>query len=1058
MRSRIWLVLVIVALSALIFWLDLAAPAGAACGVLYVAVVLLSLRFPNRKVVLLTAVFCSAMILSAALTAMLSEPWHRSPAQLVTNGFLQLFAVWVAGIFGFHIKGLEVSLLAAKADLEQRVEQRSAELKQATKELQTEIGERERVQRELGHSEAHYFSLIENLPIHVIRKDLDGRFTLASPSFCELIGVPIDKLIGMTDFDFYPTNLAKKYRADDLHVIQTRTVINDVERNQATDGSVSYVQVIKMPIMEGRGDVVGIQGIFWDVTERMQAEDDLRESEARKHAILETAVDCILFLDEAGVVVEVNRAALKILGCSRTQIVGKEFADLFVPPVSKERFRESFSRYQGDGEMGSMLGRRLEFDLAKKNGEHFVAELATQPIPLKGSAGFAMFLRDITDQKKYEADLKSAKETAEAASRAKSQFVANMSHEIRTPMNAIVGITELLLDTELSRSQHDYMAMVRQSSDALLCVINDILDFSKIEAGKLELDNTTFHLHEVVGDAMKALALRAHEKGLELVLRFVPNAPEWVVGDHNRLRQVIFNLVGNAIKFTTVGEVALTVEAETTHEDRVMLKFAVSDTGIGIAPDRRDAVFAAFEQADNSMTRRYGGTGLGLAITSQLVKLMGGRIWVESEEHVETTFHFTCRVSLCDMSSVASMHLEGSSFEGVRVLIVDDHSTSRDVVAETIAAWGMLPTCVENASTALSEVRQCEADGSSFDLLLIDADLVGTGGFSLVEQLQQMDSFAAGLVVLLTTSNHRQQVERCEELGIDAYLTKPVKPSELREAIALACHQIQPSQLSGNRATTESTLPSLNILLTDDSLVNQKVATGLLKRGGHNVAIANNGREALDATKNTAFDLVLMDIQMPELDGFEATQAIRNRERSGSKHVPIIAMTAHAMKSDREACLQAGMDGYVAKPIRASELNQAIAAVLEQRGLTIAKRDTVTQTVDWDKALEIVQGDRQLLAEIADAFVTECPKMVNQLHEALGEDDFVTFQRAAHTLKGSFRYFGVTTGFDLAYKLECFGRDHALQDAPSVLRQVEDELAKIDPELKAFLDSGVIEN
>ena len=1055
MRSRIWLILTIVALSALIFWLDLAAPAGAACGVLYVAVVLLSLRFPNRKIVLLTAAFCSAMILSAATTALFAEPWHRSPAQLITNGLLQLFAVWVAALFAYHIKGLEVSLLAAKAELEERVERRSEQLKQATKELQTEIGERERVQRELGQSEAHYFSLIENLPIHVIRKDLDGRFTLASPSFCELIGVPLDKLIGKTDFEFYPEHLAKKYRADDLHVIQTRTVINDVERNQATDGSVSYVQVIKMPVMEKMGDVVGIQGIFWDVTARMKAEDDLRESEARKHAILETAVDCILFLDEAGVVVEVNRAALKVLGCSRAQIVGKEFADDFVPPESKSRFRESLSRYQGDGEMGSMLGRRLEFEVAKRNGEPFIAELATQPIPLKGSAGFAIFLRDITDQKKYESNLKAAKETAEAASKAKSQFVANMSHEIRTPMNAIVGITELLLDTELTRSQYDYLTMVRQSSDALLCVINDILDFSKIEAGKLELDSSEFHLHEVIGDAMKAMALHAHEKGLELVLRIDPATPEWVVGDHNRLRQVIFNLVGNAIKFTTAGEVALSVEPETTHKDRVMLKFAVADTGIGIAADRREAVFAAFEQADNSMTRRFGGTGLGLAITSQLVQLMGGRIWVESEENVETTFHFTCRVSL---GHASPSRVEITALEGVRILIVDDHSTSRTVVADTVSAWGMLPTCVDNVAVALDTIQESDSDNLRFDLLLIDADLVGSDGFALVEQLQKMDSFDSGIVMLLTTGDHRQRIERCEELRIDAYLTKPVKPSELREAIAVVHEKTDPSDFAANQIAHEQPFPALNILLTDDSLVNQKVATGLLERGGHRVSIANNGREALAATKSTVFDLVLMDIQMPELDGFEATQAIRTRERTRAEHVPIVAMTAHAMKSDRDACLAAGMDGYIAKPIRARELYQTIATVLEECRPEIADGKTEHQAVDWDKALEIVQGDRQLLAEIVDAFVTECPKMVNQLRESLHAEDFVTFQRAAHTLKGSFRYFGATVGFDLAYELECFGSRRELQNAPGVLQQVEDELAKIEPELQAFLESGVMKS
>lgn len=356
MRIQIWLILVLVALSAIIFWLDLAAPAGAACGVLYVSIVLLSLRFVNRRAILFAAAFCSFLIVVAALTATIAKPWLRDPAQLITNGLLQLFAVWVAAVFGFHIKGLELSLRRAKEILEKRVEERSAELQQATQELKTEIGERERAQRELGKSEAHYFSLIENLPIHVIRKDVKGRFTLASPSFCELIGVPLGELIGKTDFDIYPDDLAKKYRADDLQVIRNRAVINDVERNQLTDGSTSYVQVIKMPTIDDDGEVVGTQGIFWDVTARMQAEDDLRESEARKRAIFETAVDCIVFLDESGIVLEVNRAALEILNCAQNELVGREFADILNTPASQQHFREDLLRYQGAGEMGRCWG------------------------------------------------------------------------------------------------------------------------------------------------------------------------------------------------------------------------------------------------------------------------------------------------------------------------------------------------------------------------------------------------------------------------------------------------------------------------------------------------------------------------------------------------------------------------------------------------------------------------------------------------------------------------------------------------------------------------------
>ncbi|MDA1055074.1 MAG: response regulator [Planctomycetota bacterium] len=1055
MKLRIWLVLVIVALSALIFWLDLEAPAGAACGVLYVSVVLLSLQFPNRKSILIAAAFCSFLILAAGLTATVAKPWLREPAQLITNGLLQLFAVWVAAVFGFHIKGLEHSLLSAKDVLEKRVEERSAALQQATQELQTEIGERERAQRELGQSEAHYLSLIENLPIHVIRKDLDGRFTLASPSFCELTGIPLDQLIGKTDHDLYPDNLANKYRADDLHVIQKRTVINDVERNQLPDGTTSYVQVIKMPLIDEHRDVVGIQGIFWDVTDRMQAEDELRESEARKRAIFETAVDCILFLDEAGTVVEVNRAALRILQCTRKEVLGKEFSDIFVTPVSQQRFRENLSRYQGAGEMGSMLGRRMEVELQRKTGENFIAEIATQPIPLKGSAGFAIFLRDITEQKQYEEALRSAKEAAEAASNAKSLFVANMSHEVRTPMNAIVGITDLLLDTQLTRLQSDYLTMIQQSAEALLWVISDILDFSKIEAGKLELDEADFNFRESVGDMMKALALRAHGKGLELVLDVAASTPEWLHGDQHRVRQVIMNLLGNAIKFTSRGEVVLKVEPETIHEDRIMLRFSVKDTGIGIAANRREAVFAAFEQADNSTTRKYGGTGLGLAIASRLVQLMGGKIGLDSNEGEGATFSFTARFKLASAPAESSLPRADRHFAGLRVLIVDDNATARHILSGMLENWEMRTTSVDSASAVLSEFGRAQQAGEPFDLVLLDAQMPKVDGFALAEQLTAGPQLGVSIVMMLTSGDHHRCVTRCEELGLGAYFMKPITQSELFDAIALAVHKPDDENAAVEHGPAVERIPPLDILLAEDSLVNQKVAIGMLQRHGHRVRVANSGREAVQTTKQERFDLVLMDIQMPEMDGIEATATIRSRERSTGERLPIIAMTAHAMKGDREECLAAGMDGYVAKPIRATELFQAIAKVIRERtsDRVAAQDEPNPSAVDWPKALEIVQGDRQLLAEITRTFLEECPRLVRELHTALAEQDGTTFRRAAHTLRGSLRYFGVRDAFDLAYKLECLGRDEQFEDVPELLDKVEAELGRVEPALRSFLDT-----
>ncbi|MBP88561.1 MAG: hybrid sensor histidine kinase/response regulator [Planctomycetaceae bacterium] len=1051
MRAGLWLTLLILAMSAAIFWLDLAAPAGAACGTLYVAIVLLSLRFRNRNRTPFVAAFCTLLILMAGLIAILAEPYGaRAPAALVTNILLELFAVWVAAVFGYHIKGLETALLSAKEDLEQRVEERSVALLQATQDLQSEIDERERAERELGRSEAHYFSLIENLPIHVIRKDVKGRFTLASPSFCELVGIPLKELLGKTDFDLYPDLLAQKYRADDQSVIERREVINDVERNQLPDGTVSYVQVIKMPIMNNSDEVVGIQGIFWDVTARMQAEDQLRDSEARKRAIFETAMDCMIFMDEGGVILEVNRAALRVLECKREEVVGYEFADIFVAPVSQKRYRESIERYQGAGEMGSMLGRRIEVELQRKTGEVFIAEMATQPIPVKDSAGFGMFLRDITERKRNESDLRRAKEAAEAANRAKSLFLANMSHEIRTPMNAIIGITDLLLDSRLAPAHRDYLTIIQESADSLLTVINDILDFSKIEAGKLELDKTDFELRERLGDVMKSLGVRAHAKGLELACHIDPEVPTWLTGDHNRLRQIIVNLVGNAIKFTHEGEVLVRVVPARIDDEHALLKFSVADTGIGIPEERRDAIFAAFEQADNSMTRRYGGTGLGLAISMRLAKLLGGEIWLDDQVRSGSTFHFTARVRLAE-EPPGDPAFKARSLRDLRVLVVDDNQTNRRILEEMLCAWGMRPTCVEGADQAFERLREIRSDEEGFDLVLLDAQMPDVDGFTLASQLLADSEYASCVIMMLTSANG---IAKCEELGLAAYLLKPIKQSELFDAIAFAMQHDTADPEIVAEVTDAAPRKPLNILLVEDSLVNQKLAVGLLESRGHSLQIANNGREAVSAVNKQRFDLVLMDIQMPELDGLEATTLIRARERGTATHVPIMAMTAHAMKGDREACLASGMDGYISKPIRAAKLFETIEEVLgELADQSVTQQDDSSE-MDWHRALEVVQGDQELLREIVEAFLTECPRLLDQVRDAITSEDQEVLRRAAHTLKGSMRYFGVTQAFDRAYELECMGRDSHFEAAAEQLELLKCEIDLIHPELSRFALSG----
>ena len=617
-------------------------------------------------------------------------------------------------------------------------------------------------------------------------------------------------------------------------------------------------------------------------------------------------------------------------------------------------------------------------------------------------------------------------------------------------------MTELVLKSHLTTQQREFLTTVRDSGEALLSVINDILDFSKIEAGKLHLECQPFNLWENLGDTMKSFALRAHQQELELAYYVHPDVPHMFQGDYGRLRQMVVNLVGNALKFTEQGEVVLEVCREAISATDAVLHFSVSDTGIGIPADKRAAIFEMFEQADASMTRRHGGTGLGLAIASRLVEMMDGRIWVESEPGRGSQFHFTVRLGLADPAHPLPPSPEPPSLHGMRVLVVDDNATNRRILEEILRSWQMEPTTVHNAVEALGAMRHAQLAGLPFRLVLTDAHMPRVDGFMLAEQIQQDRDMSSAVVMMLTSGDRPEDTSRCEQLGISGYLLKPVKQSELLEAIETSLGMAvagRPASAEAAEAVARS-YGNLNVLLAEDSYFNQKLAVALLEGQKHSVTVVSNGQDAVEAVFAQSFDVVLMDVQMPVMDGLEATERIRARERQTGSRVPIIAMTAHALKGDRERCLEAGMDGYVAKPIRASELFEAIDRLFVPPQAAPQREAEVqgqSGAICWPEALDRVQGDRELLRSAVQAALEEMPQQIAALRQAANEGDAKRLERAAHTLKTAFRFFGVETAARQALDLETRGHEGRLTDLDPAVRDLEHDFGSVEAELRRFL-------
>jgi two-component system, sensor histidine kinase and response regulator len=932
------------------------------------------------------------------------------------------------------------------------------ELRRHLVELERSLLEHRRTQDALRNSEMFYQTLVESLPQNILRKDTQGRFVFANHKFCASLGKPLHEVLGKTDWDFFPPHLADKYHRDDVRVMATREAVDTIEANQTPQGDRIFVHVIKTPLYDTAGNVVGIQGIFWDVTERKKTEEELAYERDLLRSLLENIPDRIYFKDVKSRFLRVSSSMARRLGVADpSDVLGKTDFDFY----PQERAQEYFDDEQRIVLTGQPLINKLE-RIVDRDGRESWASVTKVPLYNKAGAvvGIIGISRDVTKLKEAETALEHARDVALETARIKSQFLANMSHEIRTPMNAITGMTDLLMDTPLDEEQREFVDTLRSSTETLLGIINDILDFSKIEAGKLSLETIDFDLRDVIEDTAEMLAQRAQSKGVELLYTIGDDVPTMLRGDPRRLRQVLSNLVANAVKFTERGEVVVRVTRKSEGEKQVEVRVAVADTGIGLSPKTLPLIFQAFTQADGSTTRKYGGTGLGLAISKQLVDLMRGKIGVESELGRGSTFWF--ELPFEKQTQPASTTEHTPDFHNLRVLVVDDNATTRAALQHQVERWRLRSGGAADAAEALNQLRAAVTENDPYSAVLLDMQMPGMDGLTLARAIKNDAALGRTRIIILTPFGQRLDQELMDETAVSHCLLKPVKQSRLLDALMM---NAQPSMSQATQpppraevgaVRTSRAMASLRVLLAEDNAVNQKLALRQLQKLGYAAHPAGNGAEVLQEVQRFSYDVILMDCQMPEMDGYEVTQRIREFEKANPQRTPvyIIAVTAHALDGDRERCLSAGMNDYLTKPLHIAQLEAALSRAVRRR-VPVEKSNIILDPVCIAGLKELREpGQTDPLLELVELFNRESDRCVQNIEAGLGEKDSNAASRAAHSLKGSASNLGAHRLAAACAGLEQSAKLSDWTQAGTQLPDLKLQLERVREALKAELQAA----